>query len=111
MTAETLALIAGAFLTLIFSYVPGLNVKFGALASETKRLIMLGLIVLVGAVSFLLACTGFGEGLGITLVCTQGGLIELIKAIVFAAVANQGLYQLTPDTAGVAEAKAARTEG
>jgi hypothetical protein len=111
MTAEILALVAGVIISLLFSYIPGLNVKFGVLASETKRVILLGLMLAVGIVAFLLSCTTFGGNFGIPVVCTQGGLSELIKAFVLAAIANQTTYQLTTEPKSVTEAKASRAEG
>jgi hypothetical protein len=111
MTPETLALIAGVILSLVFSYIPGLNTKFAALASEVKRGIMLGLVVIVGAVAFGLTCAGLGDSFGITLVCTQAGLVELIQSIVLVAIANQATYGLSPQTGGVQRAKEERVEG
>ena len=111
MTTETLVLVAGVILSLLFSYIPGLNVKFAALGSEVKRLIMLVLVVLVGGVAFLLSCTGLGEGLGIVIACTQGGALTLIQAIVLAAIGNQTAYMLSPETKAVVRAKEERVEG
>lgn len=108
MNAQTLALVAGVIISLLFSYVPGLNVKFGALASETKRVILLGIMLLVGVAAFALSCTTFGGLFGIPIVCTQGGLAELIQAFVLAAIANQTTYQLTTETAAVTAVKAKR---
>jgi hypothetical protein len=108
MTAETLALVAGVIISLLFSYVPGLNVKFGALASEVKRVILLGLMLGVGIVAFLLSCTTFGGLFGIPIACTQGGFSELIKAFVFAAIANQTTYQLSTEAKAVTLVKAKR---
>jgi len=48
LSAETLVMVAGALLSLAFSYIPGLQPKYDALPATTKRLVMLGLLVLVG---------------------------------------------------------------
>lgn len=108
MTSAQLALIAGVILSLLFSYVPGLNVKFAALSSEVKRLTMLLLVILVGAVSYGLVCTGLGDGLSIGLTCTKESAITLIMAVIDAAIANQTAYALSPQTTDVKAAKAAR---
>ena len=51
MSPETLTLIAGAALSLLFAYFPGLNTWFAAKSSDVKRLIMAG----VRLVAWLLA--------------------------------------------------------
>jgi hypothetical protein len=106
MTAEFLAGIVGIGLSLIFSYVPGLNAKFAALDATYKRLIMLGLLVLTAGVVYGLACIGWAANLGINLTCDQAGLQELLKALFAAAIANQTAYSLTPQTASVRKVKA-----
>jgi hypothetical protein len=111
MTPETLALVAGIILSLIFSYVPGLNTKFAGLSSEIKRVIILGLCILVGAGAFGLTCAGFGSVVGAQLACTKEGLVTLFQSIVLVAIANQSAYGLSPQTAGVTRAKEERVEG
>jgi len=96
MSAETLAMVAGIILTLTFSYVPGLNTQYATLSPETKRLIMLGLLILVSAGAIGIACAGLGEVLGVTLTCDEVGLIQLAKALVAAIIANQGVYAISP---------------
>jgi hypothetical protein len=41
LNEETLAMAAGALLSLAFSYVPGLGDRYGALTPAAKRLVML----------------------------------------------------------------------
>ncbi|MGY5875143.1 MAG: hypothetical protein RTU30_05315 [Candidatus Thorarchaeota archaeon] len=101
MTAETLAMVAGLILTLVFSYIPGLNTKFAALSAEVKRLIMLGLLVLVAAVSLGIACAGAGEVFGVAIVCDETGIYALIKVLVAAIVVNQGTFMISPRTPAV----------
>lgn len=108
MTAEILAVIAGVVLSLLFSYVPGLNAWFAALESTYKRLIMLGLLLVSAGAVYGLACLGWGASFGIALTCDQAGAIELLKAFGLAAIANQAAYGLSPEPARVVVAKAAR---
>lgn len=105
MTAGELSLIAGALLSLIFSYVPGLNSAFAGLATEIKRLIMLGLLVLVAGAVYGLACLGYAEGFGILVVCDQAGALALVQALVLAIIANQSVFSITPKTGAVQEAR------
>lgn len=106
MTAEMLTLIAGVLLTLSFSYIPGLRTWYAGKSDEIKQLIMLGLLVLAGGVSFGLACLGWGASLGITLACTMDGALGLIMQIVLAIMANQGVYRLSPQRNDVKALKA-----
>ncbi len=105
MTSDTILLIAGAVLSLVFSYVPGLNVKFAALKPEYKRGIMAGLCLLVAAAVFGIACAGYGGNFNIEVTCDQIGLIGLIQSFIVAVIANQGAYALSPQTKAVKEAK------
>lgn len=109
MTPEILFGAAGAILSLLFSYIPGLNVWFASLKSEIKSLIMLGLIVIVAGAAYGLACAGVLENLtGIGLTCDQPGLLGLIRAVFLAIIANQSTFLISPQTKAVQEAKAAR---
>ena len=98
LTPESLALLAGAVLSLIFSYVPGLNSKFAGLQPEVKRSIMAGLLLVVAVVCYLLGCAGFITT-GIS--CTQEGIVQLAMIYVLSIVANQGTFSITPQTAVV----------
>jgi hypothetical protein len=93
ITSESLAAIAAAILSLLFSYVPGLNVWFAALKQEFKRLIMAGLLLVVSIVFFYLGCQGI---LVTGIDCTQNGVIQLVWIFVLALMANQSTYQITP---------------
>ena len=96
MSAESLSLIAGTFLSLIFSYIPGAKDWFMQFEPEVKRLIMLGLILISSAVGFGLSCLGWGFDLGINLSCDQSGLLGLVQQIVIAIIANQSIYAISP---------------
>jgi len=106
MTAEGLSMAAGAILSLAFSYGPGLNVKFAAIKTEYKQLIMLGLLVLVSAGAMGLACHGSGSFFGITVTCDEAGLYGLVRVLVAAIIANQGVFSITPKTNAVKAASA-----
>jgi len=96
MTSEQISLTAGVLLSLAFSYVPGLADGFGRLSPETKRLVMLGLLALVSAGAFGIACAGWGAEWGLTLTCDQAGAWGLLKAFLLAVIANQATYQISP---------------
>ena len=108
MSAETLSLLAGAVLSLLFSYVPGLAGWYGRLGTDPgdggtlKRLVMLALLALVAGGAFALACAGLGESLGIAVSCDQAGAVGLLRALVLAVVANQSTYKITKRGGGPA---------
>ena len=55
-TPQVVASVAGVILSLLFSYVPGLNTWFAALDPTYKRLLMAGLIIVVGVGVVTLSC-------------------------------------------------------
>ncbi len=101
MSVESLALIAGGLLSLLFSYIPGLNAGFAGLGSEVKRLIMAGLLFLVAAVIYGLSCAGVGGSFGVSVPCTQEGLLGLVNVFVLAVIANQSAFSITPKIGAV----------
>lgn len=102
ITPAVLAAIAGAVLSLAFSYIPGLNTKFAALSVEAKRLIMAGLLALISVVLYFLNC---GNILLVGLTCDKDGIIQLVWIFISAVVANQSVFNLTPQTNAVKAAK------
>lgn len=95
MTAEFISMVAGVLLSLAFSYIPGLSVKYAALEAIYKRLVMLGLLFLVALGSIGLACAGIGAEVGINITCDRAGVIGVLQAFFLAAMANQSAYSLT----------------
>lgn len=95
----TPAFLAGALavaLSLAFSYVPALKVRFEPLPVGTKRLIMLGGVVAIAVLAFGLNCAGISfTGLP-AVECSQKGVVGLAEVLFVTAVANQGAYGLTP---------------
>lgn len=109
MSAEMIAAIAGGLLSLGFSYIPGLSGWFERLGElpedgydngTSKRLVMLGLLLLVSASVFGLVCSGWGEivfgGSEPVPTCDQEGVMGLIRVLILAVMANQSIYQITP---------------
>ena len=106
MSAEFLSTIAGVFLSLLFSYVPGLNELFAGLESKTKRLIMLALLFVVACAIYLMSCVGVLKELtGLTITCDRAGLIGLVQVFVMAVIANQSTYAISEPAPAVTEVK------
>lgn len=106
ITSAAIAGIAGAFLSLIFSYVPGLNTKFAALPKETQQLAMAGLMLLVTIVIVALGCYKVVQ---INLTCDQSGWVQAIWVFLSAIMANQATFRLSPQRASVRAVRAVRS--
>lgn len=92
-TSELLVLIAAAFLSLLFSYVPWVARWYYKNSPDIQRLIMLGALVIVTVGAFLLGCYGF---LKMDLPCTQNGVITLIGYFIMALMSNQSVDRISP---------------
>jgi len=94
MSTTQLTSFAGVLLSLAFAYLPGVNSWYQALSGEVKRLLMLGLLTVTAAGAFGLSCAGFGQNVGLSLVCDQGGMFGLLQTLLTALAANQATYLL-----------------
>ena len=107
MTAEVLSGIAGALLSVLFSYTPGLRRWFDHLGAgdaeagieedggARKRLVMLGLLVLSAGAIFAGSCAGLPFETP-TIACDRAGLLELARILGMAIIANQSIYAISP---------------
>lgn len=92
MDPTLISSIAGAILSLLFSYVPGLRDKFEQLSPDHKRLAMLGLLLLVVLGALGLSCINKSTAF----TCDEAGLWQALEAFLAAAIANQTAYALSP---------------
>jgi hypothetical protein len=112
VTPETLAAVAGVLLTLAFSYIPGLKDRFknigvqpdGQDDGNKKRLVMLGLLVVTTAGALAMICVpvirNFFVNAGVAVAeCSEATIFNYLKALVYAIVANQGVYEISYRTA------------
>jgi hypothetical protein len=102
LTPAILAALAGAVLSLLFSYIPGLNTWFAGKGEEVKKLIMALLLLIMAGSIFGLQCAGVLEA-GLT--CDQQGVVQLAWIFLAAIMANQSVFKLTPQLAKVKKAK------
>lgn len=93
MTAEILSSAAGVVLSLLFSYIPKFSDWYDKLEGNYKRLIMLAALLVTAAGTFGLACTGKFD---IAVACDVDGAIGMFELFVYAAIANQAAYKLSP---------------
>jgi len=92
--SQQLSLIAGAVLSLLFSYVPMLAPKYDTLDRTTKQLVMALMLLVVSLAIFGISC-GNLYATGVT--CDKQGAVALLTNFVLALVANQSTYALTPN--------------
>lgn len=93
VTPASLGAIAGVVISLLFSYIPKLNVLYAELAPEVKQLIMLGVLLATSLVLYFLNCGGI-ISTGIT--CDKNGIVQLITIFISTLIANQSAFTITP---------------
>jgi hypothetical protein len=103
LTPAILAALAGAVLSLLFSYIPGLNTWYAGKGEEVKKLIMALLLLMLAGSLFGLQCGGVLEA-GLT--CDKQGVIQLAWIFLAAIMANQSVFKLTPQLEAVKKVKA-----
>lgn len=91
MNEQQLASVAGLVLSLAFAYVPGLSTWYDGKNSQTKALIMAGLLLAVSAGAYFLSC---GNAPFSYFECTETGAWTAAQVFVMALVANQGTYMI-----------------
>lgn len=92
MNADTISMIAGGALSLIFSYVPGIATWYNKLEADYKRLVM---GVVLGMVTLGLVLINCVDKLGYW-TCTQATVVEWLKLFLAALMANQGIDRISP---------------
>lgn len=90
-----LSLIAGAVLSLAFTFFPGLSDWYATLEPKVKAQVMAFLLVIVSIGIVLVSCFG----IVVTVPCTQEGIVgfalNTVVAGILALAANQGVYSIT----------------
>ena len=104
--------IVALLFTLLFQYVPGLRVKWAAQSSDTKRVIVLGVYLITGAIVAFGGCfPAFANALGLPLMCVAlSSFVSFAFGVLVAIGAGQGVFSLLPELADVAAVKDARPE-
>lgn len=98
MTSNELSLLAGAVLSLGFTYIPGLNAWFAAKPATEKKLWMAVLTLLIAVLAFAAACANLVDlPLISTITCDKAGVTGLAVSFVLALVANQGTDRISPE--------------
>ena len=88
MTENTVGMLAGALLALLFGYAPGLRPWYEALEPTRKALVMLVLLAVAAGVLYGAACyTPLGAG---DITCDEAGLWTVVRLFLAALVADKG---------------------
>ncbi|MEW5870717.1 MAG: hypothetical protein AB1894_15700 [Chloroflexota bacterium] len=96
MTTQIIIDLAAAILSLLASYLPGFSDWFDQQTPTLKRLIMLGLLLLVVVLTFAAACASLTE----TVTCDQPGAWGLLRLFFDALIINQATYLISPPRRG-----------
>lgn len=96
MNSSEISALAGVLLSLIFSYVPKVKDWFVPLDPQTKRLIMLGALVVSTLVIYGASCGNLHIPLVTQVDCNQSGAVGLFDQFILALIANQSTYAITP---------------
>jgi hypothetical protein len=103
LTSDSLSIIAGAVISLFFSYFPKLNSAYAGLDESYKKLIMLGALLLTVVGLYALGCVGFASIDGF--LCDKTTAFQFLKMFLLAVIANQGVFKISPTTQAVLQAK------
>ena len=96
LSPAAIAATAGALLSLLFNYVPGLNSRFDRLSPDMQRLIM-GAMLLVSAIGMALWQCSDQSASAMSTMC-EGGINwrAILTNTVFALVGNQSADRISP---------------
>lgn len=89
---NALAATAGALLSLLMAYVPGLSTWFNAQAGTTKRMVMAFLIIVSALASVTAGCLNVFQQYATS--CDQAGIEAIVLAVISSLVANQSVFVL-----------------
>lgn len=101
MTAQGLVAIASVLLSVLFTYVPGMNEWYAGMQKTHKQLLMGGLLVLTTGFIMLSSCMEWWTWVE----CDKQGVLDMLATLALAIAANQGTHQITPEPQAVRTAK------
>lgn len=97
LTVASVTAIVSVLFTLAFQYFPKLKDVWASVGSEAKRIIVLALYLVVGALIAFGGCLDILAQLIPQLLCTDAMTFgQYAIAVVFAIGAGQGVFQLLP---------------
>lgn len=109
ISAEIFVVLASVVLSVTWSFLPKLRVKFAALESSVKAIVNLILMTLLGVAMFIFTCTNWSPIPGVE--CTTQGAKALSVLIFIAIAGNYLTYGITSPPDDVKAAKLSRDSG
>ena len=83
LDSTAVSMLAGAGLSLVFSYIPPLQDWYAGLDGAGKRALMCAAVLLAAGISFGLACSGWLASFGYQMSCDQPGLAGPVQERAF----------------------------
>jgi len=100
MDETTFSGLAGLFLSLGFSFIPGLSTWYEKLDGTQKRSVMAAVLVVTAIAIFALSCASV-----LTVVtCDRAGGWQMVEIFFTALVVNQSTHRITPKAAEISKA-------
>lgn len=102
LNQDVIVMVAGAILSLAFTYIPKFNVWFALKSAEFKQLTMLIIMFVTTGVLFALGCFEF---ININnFVCDKATATQFVYTFILAVISNQSTHMITPKPLAVKQA-------
>jgi len=98
MTPQELSAALGIIVSLVFTLVPGLRVKFAALDPDNKRAVIAASLLAVTIVAFVGTCANV---FNTAIECSKDGALTLLNSFIAAVTSAGAAYLITPKPADV----------
>lgn len=99
LTSETLYMITGSVISLIFDLFPWLATWYQSIKPNNKRWVMIFVLIIVSASMIGLSCWEVTAPLlvkHINVTCTEAGIVEFVEIFFYTLIANQATFLLNP---------------
>lgn len=95
MSPEALSALAGALLSVLMNYVPGLSAALDRLTADAQRLVMAALLAVAAVGMAIWTCTDPAAG-GLKICLGETNWRAVVQSFVFALMANQATDRISP---------------
>lgn len=109
MDAQIFVVLVSIVLSVAWSFLPKLRVKFGELEASIKAIVNLILMIILAGLMFLFTCTNWNPIPGVE--CTVQGAKDLAVLVFIGVAGNYITYGMTAPPDDVKAAKASRASG
>lgn len=109
LDAQIFVVLVSVIMSVAWSFLPKLRVKFGELEASIKAIVNLILMIILAGLMFLFTCTNWNPIPGVE--CTVQGAKDLAVLVFIAIAGNYITYGMTAPPDDVKAAKASRASG